>query len=294
MVYVYSNKENHLDLNILAKDKQFSIHVYFKIEIERLLPEKKQPMKIFNQILLNATANQYDPSIPLPEYSQIKTYVNSLRKQARGGDNEYSFVAQLMKALEHYEGIDPSVAFSFSNKLGDGSDSSHFIVNFTALKLLEMIPDGTTAKYYTIYHIDATHKVTINRFPIIIFGRSDMNGVFHPIIVSICSHETEADFSHIYSSIVNLCKKLKINITPTYIMQDACRASYNAAVSCFEPTKPVVLMCWFHLMFNMNEKLRQGVIPFDLYKSVIADIYNMHFSMSETEFILKKEEALNR
>ena len=90
---------------------------------------------------------------------------------------------------------------------------------------------------------------------------------------------------------------------PTYIMQDACRASYNAAVNSFETVAststtttvaPIVLMCWFHLMFNMNEKLRQGVIPFDLYKSVVADIYKMHFSMSETEFNLKKEEALIR
>lgn len=104
MVYVYSNKENHLNLNIMAKDKLFAIHIYYKVEIERLLPIKKQPMKIYNQILLNANANQYDPSVPLPEYSQIKTFISNLRRKARDGDNEYAFVAELLKTLEYYEG----------------------------------------------------------------------------------------------------------------------------------------------------------------------------------------------
>ena len=45
-----------------------------------------------------------------------------------------------------------------------------------------------------VFHIDGTYKLIQNRFPVMVFGVSDIAGEFHPIAYCITSHEKEEDF----------------------------------------------------------------------------------------------------
>ena len=112
--------------------------------------------------------------------------------------------------------------------MGDGSNKSDFIINFTSPKLLEVILVSSTLGIISIYHIDATYKITKLNYPLVVIGRSDYNGVFFPIVISIVSHEQGVDFKHILDSFVKLLAELKISFNPTCFMQDACAACKNA------------------------------------------------------------------
>ena len=72
------------------------------------------------------------------------------------------------------EQIKPNKAFCTSKNIQVGSATRHFFAAFTSMKLLQNIQLFENP----MYHIDATYKITVNRFPLIEFGLSDFNGLF--------------------------------------------------------------------------------------------------------------------
>ncbi|CAF1029727.1 unnamed protein product [Brachionus calyciflorus] len=123
--------------------------------------------------------------------------------------------------------LDSTTAFSFACDIKTGSDKNHCFIFFTSKKLLESInsrKDGAV----TIFHLDCTYKINNNRFPIISFGHSDMDGQFHLVCLAITSHETEQDFRKLYQALIYICILCEIKFQPSFIMQDGCIASYNA------------------------------------------------------------------
>ena len=148
---------------------------------------------------------------------------------------------------------DEAETIGFGYLEGDGSEINHFIASFTSIKLLKTINYSKNNNLNkTLFHIDATYKITRNHFPLIIIGRSDYNGTFHLVSVSISSHEQEIDFTHIINSLAELCKQLKIEFSPSAFMQDACPASKNAIKSIFPNAE--LFMCWFHVFVNIKKR----------------------------------------
>ena len=88
--------------------------------------------------------------------------------------------------------------------VGDSSDDDHFNVMLTSKKLLEMLDSN----------IDGTYKLTKEGFPIIVFAKTDFDHHFHPIALSISSHETEADFIYFYKGLQKIANKLDIEFDP--------------------------------------------------------------------------------
>ncbi len=101
-----------------------------------------------------------------------------------------------------------------------------------------------------IHHIDGTYKITTYGFPLIVYGVSDQAGRFHPACFMLTSHEQEEDFAYFYESLSDLAHLLDVEFDPSYIMQDACDASYNAAKEFFP--EATYLMCYFHVKKNVN------------------------------------------
>jgi hypothetical protein len=130
------------------------------------------------------------------------------------------------------------------------------------------------------YHIDCTYKCMRQGFPLLIFGRTDMSGHFHPISFSIVSHENREDFTKVYKALKNLAIKLDIEFEPDFIMQDAWDASYLAATQVFENVR--VLMCYFHVRFNIYR--RRTEVTKSVYNEMSREIKEMHFSMDSVEF----------
>jgi hypothetical protein len=105
------------------------------------------------------------------------------------------------------------------------------------------------------YHIDCTYKLCERGFPLIVFGLSDLAGLFFPIAFAIVSHEQEGDFTLFFQTLLMLRQHMNIVPNINYLIQDACGASANAASKCLGPNIKI-LMCFFHVQKNVRERLK--------------------------------------
>jgi hypothetical protein len=105
-----------------------------------------------------------------------------------------------------------------------------------------------------VFHIDGTHGIVKNRFPLVVFGITDRQGHFFPIAFMLTSFETSYDFDLFYEEIINLSESLDLYFNPEFIMQDASSASYLSAIKYFP--NAIILMCYFHVLYNVGIKLK--------------------------------------
>jgi hypothetical protein len=73
-----------------------------------------------------------------------------------------------------------------------------------------------------------TYKNTIQGFPLVVFGVTDLKGVFHPKCSMITSHETEEDFYYMYHGLHIQCEMMELEWCLSFLMQDTQQSSYNA------------------------------------------------------------------
>lgn len=92
-------------------------------------------------------------------------------------------MAFLVEDLKYHVGIVKNKEFSFGYKIGDGFDSNHLQISFTSLAWLYWI--NAYPGHHSIFHVDGTYKIIKNRYPVIVYGRSDVSGQFHLIAISI-------------------------------------------------------------------------------------------------------------
>ena len=78
--------------------------------------------------------------------------------------------------------------------------------------------------------LDALVIVIRNRFPILVFGRSDIDGHLHPIPIAILSLETKDHFVFFCRQLITLSKRIGIDFLYTEFLKiDKYEAEYNAA-----------------------------------------------------------------
>ena len=78
------------------------------------------------------------------------------------------------------------------NKKIKCSQKTHFNLMLTSIKLMRYV------KYDGVFHIDGTHGIVKNRFPLDVFAITDRNGTLHPIAFMLTSFETQYDFERFY------------------------------------------------------------------------------------------------
>ena len=92
---------------------------------------------------------------------------------------------------------------------------------------------------------------------------------------------------------MKICADLDLPFTvPSYIMQDASSAEANAAKSVFGETI-VILMCWFHMIFNVKKHESLKDVPGALKDMVLVDITRLHYCL-EYEFDKYKSIVLTK
>ncbi len=57
------------------------------------------------------------------------------------------------------------------------------------------------SQHLKVLHADATYKLTWLGYPVLIIGTSDMDKVFHPLGIALCTDEKSDDFQFIFSSL---------------------------------------------------------------------------------------------
>jgi len=162
--------------------------------------------------------------------------------------------------------------------VGDGTKEQHCNIMCTSKYLLK------TLNREGVGHIDGTYKVCSLSYPLVIYGITDIQGKFHPVAFMITSNESEEDFVEFYKSIKELAAELDIEFEPQFIMQDACQASYNAALNVFPNVK--VLMCYYHVKAQILK--HRDLIAKHKYDELMKDMTDLHYSENVVEFITKK------
>ena len=114
-----------------------------------------------------------------------------------------------------------------------------------------------------------------------VFGKTDAHHQFHPIALNLTSHETQYDFERFYAGLNQLKSSLNPNICINYIMQDACGASLNAALSVFG-AECVITMCFFHVMLNVRKHLHY--LDKKDQDAMKRSIHDLHMTRSVDEY----------
>ena len=144
----------------------------------------------------NLVRGKYEPTIPFPILDQIQGYKRRNGEYFKSnGTDEFELVTQLLENIKYKDDIDENTAFCYGVKLGTGSDNDLLSISFTSKKLLKNINQENTMR---IFHIDGTYKLINNKFSLIAYGRSDINGQFHLIACAIVSSESKASYVHFY------------------------------------------------------------------------------------------------
>ncbi len=137
-----------------------------------------------------------NPETPLPSLHQVQNYIQTQRTPKQ--TNVITLVIELLlkyifdplKSYSENESFVYGLEIDDNGKiiLGDGSEISHLRLCYTSKKLL-MYLDDKNQNGLGLFHIDATYSVNINGFKLLIFGRSDIKRVIHPIAFMLTSHE---------------------------------------------------------------------------------------------------------
>ena len=249
-VYHLYRLNNHEDDFEIKSKKKYGIPNKIKEIVNEYLYEKDITMPKKIHIKLNGRKYKKGPNKiddeDIPTLEQIQNYVKYL-KQKVFDNNKISDVKKFVKDNGYHDNIDSKEYFTFGESIGNGTDENHFQVGFTSLDLLSRIPSGV------IFHFDCTYKIVKVGYPLIVFGISDISRKFYPVCFMFTSHETSRDFKNFFRSLQKLTNMLNILFNPEYMCIDACRALANAIEKIFPSCN--ILMCWFHLKYNVNLNL---------------------------------------
>ena len=288
--FMQSSQHNHNVEDTF--DNLNGIHKRVKEIILNLMDHGKTTPK---QIHLYLTLNQDDfKGLGVPQLKQVQGFVirNKPTFKTRNLIKCVSdFVLHNQLTVENIN--DETKPFVFGTKfdgdkpiIGSGSNDNHLHILMTSLMLIRTL-DTTNQSHISIFHIDGTYKITRNKFPLVIFGRTDINRHFHPIIFFLTSHEDTSDFTYFYEELKNLIKRLSVDFnitipfTFTFLMQDACLASYYAVKSVFPSV--YVLVCWYHLKTRIEIHVKD-LNNKDLQADILKDVNLLHYSWSYTRY----------
>ena len=172
----------------------------------------------------------------------------------------------------------------------------------TSLALLRNA-DTTNQNHIAIFHLDGTYRITINNFPLSVFGRSDMNRKFFPIALAILSREKADDILAFLLAITKVCKHFNINFVVRFCMIDAAPEEAKAIREM--NTNPNIinmglnwccflLMCWFHMKKNIREPRNAGCKELKpVYDDILHACDSLHYCTSHQAFEDKKFEILS-
>jgi hypothetical protein len=139
--------------------------------------------------------------------------------------------------------------FVFGVEMGNGSSQNHLHLGMTSMTLLNQLHKF---KNNGVYHIDATYKILKYAFPVIVFGFTDLNHIYHPLAYMFTSHEEEDDYLHFFQSFLDLTIKYDLPFDPKFMMIDASHAMANAIRASLPQS--TILMCYFHLKYNIQKR----------------------------------------
>lgn len=133
----------------------------------------------------------------------------------------------------------------------------------------------------TVLHADSTYKLNWEGYPVLVFGTTDRNKAFHPIVIAFSSNETAADYKFCIETIVESLQKIfnKNSMFQT-LVSDAAPAIKNGFSDVF-PNQDLI-QCYFHV--SMNIKKTEKIKKVDNRTSILRDLSQLQLSPSQDMF----------
>ncbi|CAF0903948.1 unnamed protein product [Brachionus calyciflorus] len=187
-----------------------------------------------------------------------------------------------IKQCDHlyFPTIDPNQPFFFgfltdgkpkpTPIIGNGSQNNPVCIYATTLKLLQL-NCNTDNQEHSLFHIDGTYKITIENYPLLVFGRSNPNRTLYLIVFRITSKEEKENFVNFFDSIKFICRLFNINFSLKFLMQDAQTACASAANDCF-PDKDVNNMHYTSNLESLYHIKEEALLRWSQYPQLA--IYN--------------------
>lgn len=231
----------------------------------------------------------------MPHKNQVKNFIKEYRKQAFG-DPQVS-IEDMIKFCEENKNvpddIDETYVIAYEHSpLAEQNDENEDQVNWfryivTTKRLLR------NASSSNLIHTDATLKIVVQRFPLLVFGTTDKtpDQKFHLIAIMITKTETADDFAFGFKSIRSAMLFIaNVNYAPRYCMADAADAIGNAFHRVFGDDG-TVLMCESHMKRAVDRRTfgnqnNREPIKTDLDKLKLA--YNEQVFRDGCELFLQK------
>ncbi len=156
----------------------------------------KLPMNILNILIRRKADGVQGYDAPVPTLLQIRGFKR--RFIPTEINKEFEKVQEVLTKLsyENIQELDDRQTFTYGVKMGTGSEEDPFVACFSCKHLLKNITKHSNQ--WAIFHIDGTYKLIKKRFPVLVYGRSDMNGALHLISMAIVSAESTELFEHFY------------------------------------------------------------------------------------------------
>jgi hypothetical protein len=214
------------------------------------------------RIHLRLERKKYREKVPSserrPTLLEIQNYI-TLRNRELGNEAN---IEQFRNCIQNWQlqcNNDDEELIVFGSKLGD---EQRFNCGFTSMALLKQL---TQFGNKGVYHIKVGYKIVKYFHPIITFGFTDTQQVFHPLAFMITSHKQHADFSHFFNSFIHLVHEhanIIDHFKPKFILvSEACNAMANAIATHFPHC--VTLMCYSNVRYNV--KKHKHLIPSNKY-----------------------------
>ncbi|POM66822.1 Hypothetical protein PHPALM_17253 [Phytophthora palmivora] len=237
---------------------------------------------------------------PPPKVSQVQAYVKRLRKN----NKRDAMKPVLERCARHMYDISDNIALAGDRlvilcdvkhetdmlvpNLGTGSSHSPFRIGLTCFTLLDdYVSIQRDPRCTTLFHMDSTHSIVKQRYPVFVFGVSDSCEKYFPLVYFCTSQRTGVDIEWCLSFLKRaIWESFMVRFAPKFIMIDADNVQFNTCSSQLPDLK--ILMCWFHVCQNVKDHISKTKLAPVTINMIFRDMNNLHFARTEEEYLSKR------
>jgi hypothetical protein len=242
---LFFSKKPHNCSEIETKDR-FTEEV--KSDVRKMMDFNLRPKIIYNE--MNARGHDFT-------LTQIRNLILRLRRKEIG--KEFANYGEMAEFLDGHrqvpEARDEGFILDYDfDTTADNQAKFQFIVSTRDLLSL--------AKYSDIFQSDATYKISLHNFNVLICGHTDRGRRFHPMAVSVSCKETTKDYEFFFKTVK---KHFEDEVDEEFLPQQTMRDYDDAIKNAYNAVFPTAddNTCYYHMMKNATDKVSCFFIYFE-------------------------------
>jgi hypothetical protein len=244
-----------------------------------------------NQLALNPAVGGW------PKLSQIHNELKMIRGE-QGARSTVEAMMKIVQARQYHPNIVADAAFLFGYKtdlkgnvyVGKGENDDPFIIGITSLLLIGNFLKFASSDRFSLFHADATFKMSDIGYPVITCGFPDQTRSYQVGTIFVVSRCTAVEYGHCFRSFAKLVHRVRgQSLHISAVMGDAEDAQANAFVG-------IPKFSSANVLFPRHIQCTQAysTLSDQELKVVMTSIMDMHFCQSSSEFVTCKERELQR